>query len=445
MSVRPAGPAWWEAVRDRATVAEVAAALGMVDARRGIGPCPACNADRRGGNDPRPPMGATGDGHGWSCFRCKATGDAVDLAALRLAGAKLRELTAERRADVRAWFAERGWCDAAGGLSPLGMVAAELFGEVPPKGDPRWRKAGAELRRREAADPPPAVTSQTGADTARKQNGRPERNENRTMDAPKGPPPEEVAALWGACGRVDVASRADPAVTWLEQGRALDCRELAALDLVRLMPAADGYPWPRWIPRVGMDLREWCQLYRLAVPMYDARGELRALRFRAVDRVREVDPDADPPRMRWRAVPVDTKALAPVGARIAGMVLADPPGLAMLRGEYAGGDLGKPGEGWDGSRVVICEGEPDTWTAATVARRTPDRWREGRTWATLGVVAGSWTADLAARVPDGAEVAVLTHDDEAGDKYAERIRETLTGRCAVLRAPSTDGGRDGSA
>lgn len=413
----PPGPAWWSTVRDRATVADVAAALGLDTSRRGIGPCPACNAERRGRDDPRPPLGITGDGHGWGCFRCQAKGDALDLAALRIAGGKLRDVAPERRAELRAWFAGRGWCDNAGGLSPLGAVAAELFGAVPPKGDPRWRLAGRELKRREAAG---TVPPRTGVETREPQNNRSNSNEN-PPETRTAPPLEELAALWAACRPVNGTGCASIAGDWLRGCRGLDPEALAALDLVRVLP--DDYPWPRWLPLGRMERAEWLALYRLAAPMYDAAGELRALRFRAVDKVRELDPDADPPALRWRPLPVQKKALAPRGSRLAGLVLADPWGLALLRG-------GREVDGvpWDGA-VLVAEGETDLWAATS----SPGRIRPAGTFAAFAIVSGCWTPEIAARIPDGARVTVATDPDPTGDKYAETVRATLAGRCDVLR------------
>jgi hypothetical protein len=178
-----------------------------------------------------------------------------------------------------------------------------------------------------------------------------------------------------------------------------------------------------------MPRAEWLERYRFAVPMYDATGAFRSLHFRAVTHVREPDPDT-PGRLRWRAVPMPAhqKALSTRGA-VRGLVMADPMGLALLRGELEAAP-------WNGG-VVVCEGEPDLWTWAT---------REGRgandtTWASLSVVAGSWTPELAARVPSGAKVAVYTDDDESGDKYAETIRATLAQRCDVRR-PVAPGPRE---
>lgn len=236
----------------------------------------------------------------------------------------------------------------------------------------------------------------------------------------------EVAALWSACGPLDRASIYDPAVPWLENaehGRGLSCRELAALDLARAMPLDPGaHPWPSWIPWLNLGRAAWLRRYRLAAPMYDATGALRSLRFRAVTAERELVDGA----LRWRRVEVEdrVKVLAPKGSTVRGLALADPVGRALLAGDLASVP-------WDG-RVVVIEGEPDLWTWSTLQRRgmAPD----GLTWAVLGVVSGSWTEDLAARVPSGCKVSVRTHADAAGDAYAERIRRTLAKRCEVRRA-----------
>lgn len=378
------GRASWIDAAKAVPVEHVAHQLGLTVRRRSFGPCPACGAEYRSARA-RPRRPPCGFGTGWSCFRCDAKGDALDLVARAVAGARLRELTPERKADVRAWYAARGWCDPAPG-GPAAPVPVRRV--VLP-----------------APEPPPTY-----------------------------PPAAEVAALWAACGALDTASIYDPAVLWLENaehGRGLDCRELAALDLARVLPLDPGaYPWPSWMPWLGMDRAEWLRLYRLAVPMYDATGALRSLRFRAVTAVRELVDGS----LRWRKVPVKDhqKALAPKGSAVRGLALADPMGRALLAGEI-------DREPWDGG-VVVTEGEPDLWTWSTKQRRGMDL--GARTWAMLGVVNGSWTDELAARVPTGAKVAVRTHHDPpgpngepgAGDKYAERIRGTLAGRCEARRA-----------
>ena len=234
-----------------------------------------------------------------------------------------------------------------------------------------------------------------------------------------------MRALWEACRPVTEAPRDEWAwLTLPKPGRCLSLEPLAALDLVRLLPRSPAYPWPAWVPSLRMTRAEWLDRYRFASPMYDATGALRSLRFRALTHVREPNPDA-PGTLRWREVPMlaHQKALATRGAgAMRGLVLADPMGLALLRGERE-----VPGLAWDGW-VAVCEGEPDLWTWAT---RT-GRFATGSTWASLGIVSGAWTEEIAARIPTGAKVAVYTDDDDTGDRYAERIRATLAGRCDVV-------------
>ena len=95
--------------------------------------------------------------------------------------------------------------------------------------------------------------------------------------------------------------------------------------------------------------------------------------------------------------------------------MADARGLALLRGTFP-----IPRVAW------IAEGVPDFLTGAT---RFPD---EATAPAVLGVAEGFWTPELAARVPRGARVVVVSDHDPNGDRYAERIAATLAGR-HVLR------------
>jgi len=73
--------------------------------------------------------------------------------------------------------------------------------------------------------------------------------------------------------------------------------------------------------------------------------------------------------------------------------------------------------------VIIAEGEPDFLTWAVSSSDANDR-----PPAVLGVVAGAWSADIAARIPDGSRVVIRTHRDAAGDAYAAAIRDSLAGR-----------------
>lgn len=417
---------WLDAARS-VTLEAVAHELGMELRRVGFGPCPGCGSDYRSRKDGtrRGPCGMTPDKRGWRCHRCDAGGDALDLVSLRLTGARFRDVAARPDgAAVRDWYASRGWCEAAPG------------------------RALTKVERRPPPPPPPVGHDQDGdGDLVRRRY----------------PDEEVLAALWEACTPLDRASIYDPAVPWLENaehGRGLSARELGALDLARVLPtdvqwflrSCQGGPTgsPLRFPRLDTEpvvltplssmaklarlagglakssmeaeLAEWLKVYRLAVPMYDATGALRSVRFRAVTAVREVGPAG--PRWRKLDIPDGRKAMAPPSATVRGLVLADPVGRAMLAGEL-------DREAWDGW-LVVCEGEPDLWTWSTLQRRGMPA--DAPTWAALGVVSGSWTDDVAARVPSGAKVVLRTHADPAGEKYAERIRRTLAGRCEVSRA-----------
>lgn len=396
------------------TLADVAARGGLVLGRNGAGPCPLCNAERRGSADKRPPLaffrGRDGDER-WTCHACHAGGDAVSL------------------------------------------LAAIRWREVPGRGDPRWPSLFEELRGPVASRPSP--------------NGPAAPPTRRAEPSPLPPrpflPSAEVGALWAACAPLDVVAEdretersRRAAVAWLERARGLPAGLVAAADMARVLPAV--HPWPWWVPGFVREVRAdgpaaGVRPYALAVPVFDAAGELRALRYRAVSPL--------PLRSGERVdlgIPKGRKAVASVAdgegrhggpfAVVAGLVLADPMGRALLRGARE-----DDGVAWDG-RVVVTEGEPDTWTWATLQRRS--RWteeqaaaaREGRawtpaTWATFGVAAGSWTPEIAARIPTGAEVSIRVDHDEKGEEYAEVIRASVAGRCRSKRPkPPATGGSD---
>jgi hypothetical protein len=197
----------------------------------------------------------------------------------------------------------------------------------------------------------------------------------------------------------DVWRRAGPvtgdedAVAWLE-GRAIDPARVEDFDLARIARA----PLPSWA-RFGR--RSWTETgHRLLVPLFGPDGRLASVRARRV-----VEGDAP-------------KNLAPAGVAAARLVMADALGVRMLRGERLARDL----------RVVIPEGESDYLVWAT---RYGDAHEDPP--AVLGIMSGSWGPDFAARVPRGATVCVRTDPDQAGDKYAREIIDSLSGRARILR------------
>ncbi len=204
------------------------------------------------------------------------------------------------------------------------------------------------------------------------------------------PPRRDVESLWAACQPVD---RDHEVAAWVNL-RGLDVSLVVDRDLCRALP--QGAQVPGWAhfrsnpwPRGG---------YRLLVPLYDACGRMASLH------ARNIHPSISP------------KGALPSGFAARGLVLADGFGLRILRGSRLRGEL------W------IAEGVPDFLSCATA-------WGDAAedNTAVLGVIAGSWTTEVAARVPDGARVVIAVHHDEAGERYLAAIANSLGGRCELHR------------
>ena len=216
------------------------------------------------------------------------------------------------------------------------------------------------------------------------------------------PPAEEIGAFWSMCHPVSD----DPEIVrWLE-GRGLSAEAIGRYDVARALPReAHLPPWAsyRGDPALRPNAEPWTALgYRLIVPLHDEAGVIRSVRARAVG-------------------PTDgPKALPPTGYAAKGLVMADPLAAMMLA-------LGSWPEHAE-KRVVVSEGEPDFLTWAS-------RGTGARTLAVLGIAgAGTWTKEIADRIPDGSTVIIRTDQDDAGDRYAEQITASLWGRCTVLES-----------
>jgi hypothetical protein len=202
--------------------------------------------------------------------------------------------------------------------------------------------------------------------------------------------------------------------TWLADVRGIDPTTVEERGLARALPRNARMPRWAWAPK-GTEPAggTWTALgYRLVVPLYDPTGAMVSVRARRV-----FAPGLEPQDGR-------PKALGPSGSELRGLVMADGLGRIMLSGAPQGdGNASTPRGG-----LVIAEGEPDFLTWAT-------RWSDANQDApgVLGVVAGSWCDELAARVPDGTKTAVRTHLDDAGEKYAATIIRTLHPRCPTFR------------
>lgn len=205
---------------------------------------------------------------------------------------------------------------------------------------------------------------------------------------PARPPRHEVAELWEASLEV---TRDRKVSAWV-QGRGFDPRDVESLDLARVLPVGS---LPGWAAR---GRRSWSESgHRLVVPLCGPSGEIESLHARAPR-------DGD-------------KGMLPRGFESVGLVMACELGRLVLRGWP---------ERSPRPNLVVGEGIPDFLAWATWHPYTP----------VFSITSGSWTDEIAARVPNRSHVSIWTHQGdkrETGDKYAERIAATLVGRCAVSR------------
>ena len=142
--------------------------------------------------------------------------------------------------------------------------------------------------------------------------------------------------------------------------------------------------------------------HRLIVPMFGPTGKIESPHARTL-----VPPVVGIP-----------KGLSPAGYSIGGLVFADPLARRLL-------ETGEAPAWWTARTIIIAEGGPDFLTWSTQygdAEGAP---------AVFGIISGSWTADIAARIPSGCKILCRTHADDAGRKYAAAVVATLSDRCAV--------------
>jgi len=215
-----------------------------------------------------------------------------------------------------------------------------------------------------------------------------------TTEAPRYPPEAELDALLERCVRVNQ----DAAVAeYLSNQRGICPDAVAVRDLALALPSSpDGLPpWAR---------RWHYTHHRIITPWCDSTGRVRSV-------------------TAWRIVEGEgAKRLAPSGATRRGLVLADATAREVLvAGRWPATNPNPP-------RVVVCEGEPDfVARAILVPLLTPPE------YCVFGVGAGAWTEGIATRIPDGAVVCIMTHNDEPGERYARQIFDNLDPRCVVRR------------
>lgn len=218
-------------------------------------------------------------------------------------------------------------------------------------------------------------------------------------ETPARPPKSEVDALWIASQPVSSDREVG---AWFAHRYRNDAgfflEQTEVWDLARAVPG--DLELPRWAWSRG---GAWTQTgHRILFRLWDHTGNAVSLR------ARPIDPATIP------------KSLAPAGFSVRGLVLVDALGAQLLAGNVP--------EWWEAHDVVIAEGEPD-WLLWSARQRETEP--EGP--ACLGIEAGAWCREIADRIPSGARVAVRTHADAAGERYARQIVTTLRGRCQVFR------------
>ncbi len=229
------------------------------------------------------------------------------------------------------------------------------------------------------------------------------------------PPLAEVLELLRKC----IPTAEDKQVDAYLRSRGVDAIDVDDRRLAFALP--EGVSLPSW---ACFGAHRWTEIgNRLLVPLVDCKGEIRSVVARRVV-------DGESP-----------KTLPPKGFGKSGLVWACPFMRTVLRD-------GMP-EWWTSDapplRIFIVEGDSDFLTAATGAAQGL-RWSDADEFApgVLGITSGAWTAEIAARIPDGAELIVATDDDDAGWKYLEVIERSVSARIAAgtLRVSRWDSGSE---
>lgn len=229
---------------------------------------------------------------------------------------------------------------------------------------------------------------------------------------PSRPPSHEVDELWAQSGPCSVASDTDGEIEkWFNgQKRRLDCARIDDEDLARALPSsAKVYEWTR---RGKLIWNRAHQQWIILLLLWGATGEPESIHARALRPKTKRD-----------------KAANPDGYEVRGLVFADRWGQLLLQGSEDGREQARR------CGVVVTEGAPDFLRWAT---RTSESNEDAPV--VFGVISGSWSdGSIAARIPDGVKIAVRTHLDDRGERYARQIIDSLRGRCNLYRATDQDG------
>jgi len=176
----------------------------------------------------------------------------------------------------------------------------------------------------------------------------------------------------------------------------IDANVVDALSLARVLPDD---PVPEWA-RYGRT--SWVEGgYRLLVPLYDTSGAISALYARSLRPLGN--------RSGRRSLP----AVSGAGC----FVMANRPALGLLR------TASWPAKS-EWNSVLVVGGAVDFLDWATSVHVEPIP--------VLGLVPGSWSPAMAARIPNGSRVILRTHKNPIAGRYAHQLAASLHERCEVV-------------
>lgn len=396
---------WIDSVK-LVALADVFEHLGIGQVRgRTCAPCPQCNAETRSGSDKRGPMNVHHrDGRDlWHCKACESGGDGIAAVSYALAGSLFSDCHDEDKNRIRAWFADRGWCEPRQG---------HRVPVVRPR-PPKVRRLGVEHIRANL-DPPPA---------------------------------DEVRALWAQCQH-PLYGNAGGQVMFYLQDRGYNATQIAAMKVCRavplelqdrprwwpaswLLPRTPEPPWFRWSDGVKTETDEPpATNFRLIFPAFTAAGRFASLHARRVpwydgaracceacgSRLPKVPKLIERCECGWRP---RRKTTWPAGFNAEGLLFADRGGAELLRG--------KPRH----TTVLVVEGVTDLLRASLLADQAGV--------AVLGFASGGTKALGDIRWPEGVTVGIATDEDKAGEQYAEAAAQALPMRALRIRWSALEG------
>ncbi len=215
------------------------------------------------------------------------------------------------------------------------------------------------------------------------------------LSAPKNtepPPQEEVEAFYNSLPSLSSSPKCRSYLI----NRKIDPVRAQERSLARVVRSSR---LPRWADHIPFTVG----LPAIVVPMYNADGKIGSLTFRSVT------PGAK------------NKSISSKGGRM-GVVFSDRMGLKLLQDKW----------NWLNPEpaVLVLEGEIDFLTWGTRYSDLDDL----KLPVLFGVVSGSWSKDIAGKIPDDSLVMGRTHHDKGGEQMFRHIKGTVGPRCRVWRS-----------